>query len=114
MLAVGVVLLAYRWYDRFPWLETAVHLHSERGSTNCGVLSDSNDGPRADPDAVIGCALSAYQQRRPFFVTFSVHGIDEQVSSAIVGHSNGTTIELFYLTGMIERRNMRPPLSPTN
>jgi hypothetical protein len=105
VFAAGVLFLAYRWFDRLPWLETAVRLHSERGSTNCGLLSDSSAGPHADPEVVLTCALSAHQQRRPFFVMFSVHGVDAQVSTAIVGDSKGEAIELWYPTGMFERAN---------
>src|SRR5215472_13307855 len=100
-----VVFLAYRWYDRFPWLEVSVRAHSERGSTDCGHLTNSSYEPHPDPDAVINCVVSAHQQRRPFFVTLSLHGVDEQFNSAIVGNSKGQAIEIFYGVGMVDRPN---------
>ena len=97
--------LAYRWYDRFPWLEASVRAHAKRGSTNCGHLTNSGYQPHPNPEAVIQCVVSAHQQRRPFFVTVSVSGVDEQFNSAIIGDSKGQAIEIFYALGMVERPN---------
>ena len=105
MFAVMVLFLAYRWYDRFPWLETSVSAHSERGSTNCGHLTNSGYEAHPDANAVINCVVSAHQQRHPFFVTLHFNGVDEQLNSAIVGDSKGQAIELFYGLGMVERPN---------
>ena len=97
--------LLYRWYNRLPWLDASVRVHSEGGSTNCGHLTNSGYEAHPDASAVIHCVMFAHSQRRPFFVTFSVHGIDEQFNSAIVGDSKGQAIELFYGLGMVERPN---------
>jgi hypothetical protein len=105
IFAAFLLFLAYRWYDRLPWLEASVHIHSERGSANCGHLTNSSYEFHSDPDAVINCVVSAHQQRRPFFVRVSLHGIDEQFNSAIVGDSKGQAIEIFYGVGMVERPN---------
>lgn len=105
IFAALTLFLAYRWYDRFPWLEASVRVHSERGSTNCGHLTNSDYEAHPDANAVINCVISAHQQRRPFFVTLSFHGVDEQFNSAIVGDSKGQAIELFYGVGMVERPN---------
>lgn len=98
--------LSYRWYDRFPWLEASVcAAHRERGSTNCGHLTNSGYEPHPNPEVVIRCIVSAQQQRRPFFVTVSISGNDEQFNSAIIGDSKGQAIEIFYARGMVERPN---------
>jgi len=47
IIAAMTLFLAYRWYDRLPWLEASVRVHSERGSTNCGHLT--NSGYEAHP-----------------------------------------------------------------
>jgi hypothetical protein len=97
--AGAAAFVLYRWYDRLPWLEAAVRLRAEMGSINCGHLSDSSDDPHTlNPDAVIRCALSAHQQHHPFIVIFSVSGVDEQLSTAIVGDSKGNAVELVYGT----------------
>ena len=100
-----VLFLAYRWYDRFPWLEASVRAHSERGSANCGHLTNSGYEAHPDPNAVIHCIQSAHQQRRPFYATLTLSGVDEQFNSAIVGDSQGRAIEIFYGVGMVERPN---------
>ena len=105
MFAALTLLLAYRWYDRFPWLEASIRVHSERGSTNCGHLTNSGYEAHPDANAVINCVLSAHQRRRSFVVTLSFDGVDEQFNSAIVGDSKGQAIELFYGVGMVERPN---------
>src|SRR5437660_12287857 len=92
LFATVLILLVYRWYDRFPWLEASVRAHSERGSTNCGHLSNASDEPHLDPDAVIACVVSAHQKRRPFFVTFRFQGTDEQFNDAFGGDSKGDVI----------------------
>src|ERR1051326_1838399 len=105
IFAAMTLFLAYRWYDRFPWLEAFVRVHAERGSRNCGHLTNSGYEPHPVANAVINCVISAHQQRRPFFVTLSFHGVDEQFNRAIVGDSKGQAIELFYGVGMVERPN---------
>lgn len=99
------LFLAHRWYDRFPWLEASVRAHAEGGSTNCGHLTNSGYEPHPNPEAVIQCVVSAHQQRRPFFVTVSISGVDEQFNSAIIGDSKGQAIEVFYALGMVESPN---------
>lgn len=103
--AAITLLLFYRWYDRFPWLEASVRFHSESGSTNCGHLTNSGYEAHPDSTAVIHCIESAHQQHHPFFVTLSLHGVDDFYSSAIVGDSKGQAIELFYWSGMVIRAN---------
>lgn len=97
------MFLAYHWYNRLPWLEASVRVHSERGSTNCGQLT--NSGAIPDFTAVIQCVEAAHQQHRPFFMTVTEYGTDETYSSAIVGDSKGDAIELFYLQGMVTLAN---------
>jgi hypothetical protein len=105
LFAAVLALFVYRLYDRFPWLEASARAHSEKGSTDCGHLSNASDEPHLDPDAVIACVVSAHQQRRPFFVTFRFQGSDEQFNDAFVGDSKGDVIEIFYATGTVERAN---------
>jgi hypothetical protein len=106
VLFTGIVLfLAYRWYDRFPWLKAAVRMHSERGSADCGQLTNASDGPHLDPDVVLDCVRVARQQHRPFVVMFTVHGIDETFSNAIVGDSKGRAVEILYGMGMADNPN---------
>ena len=72
LIAVMTLILAYRWYNLVPWLEASVRAHSERGSTNCGHLTNSRYEAHPDSAAVIHCAELAHQQRHPFFVTISL------------------------------------------
>ena len=99
------LFLFYRWYDRLPWLDASVRVHSERGSTNCGHLTNSGYEAHPDSAGVIRCVESAHQQHHPFFVTLSIHGVDDFHSSAIVGDSKGQAIEIFYSSGMVIRAN---------
>jgi hypothetical protein len=106
VICAGTTLfLLYRWYNQLPWLDASVRVHSERGSTNCGHLTNSGYEAHPDSAAVIRCVESAHQQHRPFFVTLSFHGIDDYYSSAIVGDSKGQAIEIFYWSGMVIRTN---------
>lgn len=105
IFALMTLFLAYRWYDRLPWLQVSVHVHSESGSTNCGHLTNSGYEAHPDYDAVIHCIEVAHQQRHPFFVTISLYGVDDQWNSAIVGDSKGQAVEMFYSRGMVERAN---------
>jgi hypothetical protein len=105
VLAAMTLFLAYRWYDRLPWLEASMRVHSEKGSTNCGHLTNSMVEEIPDSTAVFNCVESAHQEHRPFFVTLSVYGIDDYYSSAIVGDSKGEAIEIFYWSGVVVRAN---------
>lgn len=105
IFASMALFFAYRWYDRFPWLEASVRAHSQRGSTNCGHLTNSRNEAHPNSTVVIQCVEYAHQQHSPFFVTLSVHGIDDYYSSAIVGDSKGEAIEIFYWSGMAIRAN---------
>lgn len=106
------VFLAYDWYNRLPWLEASVRVHAERGSTNCGHLT--NSGPNPDFTAVIQCVEAAHQQHHPFFVTVTEYGTDETYSNAIVGDSEGEAIEIFYLSGTVAQANelLKRPCPP--
>ena len=102
VLVVGVFTVAfYRGYDRFPWVQWAAYWHAQRGSLNCGHLTTASDVPHIDPNAAVQCALRAHERRQPFYITFDVHGIDEQVSNGIIGDSQGNMIEIFYASGMV-------------
>jgi len=105
VLAAMTLFLAYRWYDRLPWLEASIRVHSERGSTNCGYLTNSGYEAHPVSAAVIHCVESAHQQHRPFFMTLNIYGIDAYYASAIVGDSKGGAIEIFYWSGMVVRAN---------
>ena len=100
LVIFGVV--AYRCYQRVPWIDVAASIHSQRGSVNCGHVFEP-DAKAAQ--AAIDCVTSAYGSGRPFVVVFSVHGIDQNVSNAVVGDSKGSGIELFYATGMVHDAN---------
>ena len=43
----------------------------------------------------------AHERRQPFYITFDVYGVDEQISNGIVGDSQGNAIEIFYASGMV-------------
>ena len=102
VLVVGVFTLTlYRGYDRFPWVQWAAYWHTQRGSINCGHLTMADGVPHIDPNAGIQCALRAHQRRRPFYITFDVYGIDEQVSNGIIEDSRGNAIEIFYASGIV-------------
>jgi hypothetical protein len=108
---VGVLFLGgfcvYRFYYVLPVIEWAAWLRSERGSIKCGLVTNSFDRSGATAaQAAIACAQSALEQHRPFLLIFTGHGIDERMSSALVGDSKGNAIELFYATGMVAPRNM--------
>lgn len=102
VFVIGVFTLAlYRGYGRFPWVQWAASWHAQRGSVNCGHLTTASDVPHIDPNAAVQCALRAHERRQPFYITFDVYGIDEQVSNGIVGDSQGNAIEIFYASGMV-------------
>jgi hypothetical protein len=97
--------IGYWCYQRLPWIELAAMIHSQRSSIDCGHILEP-DVKAAQ--AAIDCAISAREKGRPFVVVFSVHGIDERVSNAVVGDSRGNGVELFYATGMVN--NAKTPL----
>lgn len=102
VLATGTIAVSgYRWYTRFPWVQWAAYWHAQRGSINCGHLTTADGVPHIDPNAAIHCALGAQVRRQPFYITFDVYGIDEQISNGIVGDSQGNAIEIFYASGMV-------------
>jgi hypothetical protein len=90
--------VAYWCSQRVPWIDVAAVIHLQRGGINCGHIVEP-DAKAAQ--AAIDCAMLASESRRPFVVTFSVHGIDEQFSNAVVGDSKGNGVELLYATGMV-------------
>jgi len=94
--------VAYRCYQHVPWIDVAAYVHSQRGSIDCGHISEPHIN---DAEAAIHCAISARQNGRPVAVIFSVYGTDERVSNAIVGDAKGNGLELFYGTGMLENAN---------
>jgi len=100
LLVFGV--LGYWCYERLPWIDIAAYSHSQRAGVHCGHIVEP-DWNRAQ--AAIDCAISAREHGRPFVVIFSVHGIDEQISSAVVGDSKGNAVEIVYATGMVTYRN---------
>lgn len=96
LLGVGFILLRD---DPLPIAQCAVRLHAERGSVDCGDIQ-SREGATAGDEAV-RCVQSAIQQRRPFHVVLTNHGVDTTIVDALVGKSDGRAIELFYGTGMV-------------
>jgi hypothetical protein len=102
ILLVVFGVLGYWCYQRIPWIDVAASIHSQRGSVDCGHIMEP-DAKAAQ--AAIDCAMSARENGRPFVVVFSVHGIDERVSNAVVGDSKRDGIELFYATGMVNDAN---------
>jgi len=94
----------YWCYERVPWIDVAAFIHSQTGSVRCGHISDSEPDIQAAQEA-IKCAMSARESDHAFVVIFSVHGIDEQTSNAVIGHSNGKGVELFYATGSVHNAN---------
>jgi hypothetical protein len=107
LLAVLILLgfVAYigsNWYERFPWIQAAAYVHSQRGSIDCGDIVEPN---YPATQAAINCATSAHEKRHPFVVIFTVHGIDDQISNAVIGDSKGSAIEIVYATGMVTDRN---------
>ena len=106
VLVIGTIAVpAYRWYSRFPWVQWAAYWHAQRDSINCGHLTTADGVPHIDPNAAIQCALGAHVRRQPFYTTFDVYGIDEQISNGIVGDSQGNAIEIFYASGMVTPAN---------
>lgn len=99
--AAVIAIPACRWYQRFPWVQWAARWHAQRGSINCGHLTTADGVPHIDPNAAIQCALRAHERRQPFYITFDVYGVDEQISNGIVGDSQGNAIEIFYASGMV-------------
>ena len=100
LFVLGV--LGYWGHQRVPWIDVAASIHSQRGSVDCGHISQPDANAA---QAAIDCAMSARKSGRPFLVVFSVHGIDERVSNAVIGDSRGNGIELFYATGMVNGAN---------
>jgi hypothetical protein len=103
LIILLVVFGAGYWcYQRVPWIDVAAFIHSQRGSTDCGHILEPDVKPA---QAAIDCAMSARDSGRPFVVSFSVHGIDERVSNAVVGDSKGNGVELLYATEMVNNGN---------
>jgi len=102
ILLIVFGVLGYWCYQQVPWIDVAASIHSQRGSVDCGHVSEP-DAKAAQ--AAIDCAMSAHESGRSFAVVFSVHGIDERVSNAVVGDSKGNGTELFYVTGMVNDAN---------
>jgi hypothetical protein len=92
---------AYRWYDRFPWVQWAAYWHAQRGSINCGHLTTADGMPHIDRNAAIQCAMRAHERRQPFYITFDVDGIDEEISNGIIGDAQGNAVEIFYASGIV-------------
>lgn len=103
ILSLAVFGLVGFWcYRRVPWIDVAASIHSQRGSIDCGHVFEPD--ARA-AQAAIDCVMSASESGRPFVVIFSVHGIDEGVSNAVVSNSKGNGVELLYATGMVSDAN---------
>jgi hypothetical protein len=100
IFVLGLGVLAYRAYQILPWIDIAAYAHSQRSNTDCGHVSIPLEAQRA-----IDCALSAQQQHLPFTVILTVHGIDDKVSNAVVGYSDGRATEIIYASGMVTNRN---------
>ena len=49
--------------------------------------------------------MVAREKGRPFVAIFSVHGIDEHVSNAVVGDSRAHVVEILYATGAVNNSN---------
>ena len=96
-----ITLALYRWRDRFPWVQWAAYWHAQHSSINRGHLTTADGVPHIDPNAAIQCALGAHAARQPFYITFDVYGIDEQISNGIIGDSQGKAIEIFYASGVV-------------
>ena len=79
-----------RQYQRVPWIDVAASVHLQRGSLNCGHILEPD---KKAAKAAIDCAMSARENDRSFVVIFSVHGIDEQVSNAVVGDLGTSQVE---------------------
>jgi len=96
-------LAAIRSRDRLPVIEWAARFHSERGSIECGHVTNRqrHAEPVISADAGINCAIAAHENRRPFTLLFTGSGMDERVSTAIIGDSEGNVTELIYATGMV-------------
>ena len=100
VLVAGIV--AYRLCDGWNVIEIAARLHSERGSTRCGhVTNSSYHGERRSPEVAITCAQNALEHHHAFSVIFTGYGIDEEVSNALVANSKGDVVEMFYATGTV-------------
>lgn len=84
----------------------AALVRAQKGSLHCGHLTYSGRSSRvADHNRAISCALSALEHRRPFIIIFTAQGVDERISNAIVGDSQGNVVELVYAIGMVNPAN---------
>jgi len=105
-LMLLAVVVAYRLCDAWMVIEIVTRFHSERGSTNCGHVTNSTyHGERPSAEAAIACAQSALEHHRAFNVIFTGYGIDEEVSNALVADSDGKVAEILYATGAVMNRN---------
>jgi hypothetical protein len=102
VLMLGFGYVGIKWYERFPWIEAAAYAHSQRHHIDCGHVVEP-DYPAAL--AATNCATSAHEKGSPFIVMFSVHGIDYQITNAVIGDSKAGAIEIEYATGMVTAPN---------
>src|SRR5262249_2075128 len=94
-LVAGVALSTLIWF--VSDIQRATRFHAEAGSIDCGTVTNySGNGITS-----IQCAQSAREHGRPFLVVFTGHGIDEQISSALIVDAGGRGIELFHGSGMV-------------
>jgi len=100
ILSIALGLVGYQGYKSIPWIDVAAHVHSQRGTIECGYVVVP-----AAAQAAITCAISAHEHHQPFTVIFTVYGIDEIISNAVVGDSRGGASEIVYATGMVSHPN---------
>jgi len=103
IILLGLLLYRLDRLNLLPVIEYAAYLHSERGSTDCGHVKNHARGLGSDERSAFACASSASERHRPFTVILTESGIDETISTAIIGDSKGKAIQLFYATGMVDR-----------
>jgi hypothetical protein len=95
--------LIYRMYGwRIPWIKIDAYVRAKRGAVRCGDVTNHGGD---DVEGAVNCALSAHKSRRPFVIIFTVSGIDERISSAVVGDSDGNAVEILYMEGMFRKRD---------
>jgi hypothetical protein len=78
-----------------------------KGSIDCGTVVNSPvRSAHEEGEIAVNCARQAHEQGQPFFVIFSGHGSDEQISHALISDGKGNAIQLIYGIGMVSTHRL--------
>jgi hypothetical protein len=80
-----------RRIEEIPVLSNRLKQFAGDGAIDCGSV-----GLRQEPETASGCALKTHADRRPFYVSYRVQGIDSQVAIGFAADASGNVYALEY------------------